>query len=255
VFGRRGRVLEGDLEAAVSVQSSDEMFRPVALRLGPDGCLYLVDWYNKIISHNEVPRNHPDRDKKRGRIWRVKHKDAKPLEVPDFMKLSGDELLARLGGENTPQSHLAWQAITDREMKELAPKLKSIVSDKSLKAGKRIGALWALEGLDEKDRFGKGAEYFEFLKPLLGETNRNIRREVIRALGTRFPSIAGERNWSAVRRVAPTADDADPRCARKSQSWPRRRRSCRGRPTENSWNAPPAPPILPTRAPVTLARR
>ena len=48
------------------VHSSDEFFRPVAITVGPDGNLYIVDWYNKIISHNEVPRNHPERDKTRG---------------------------------------------------------------------------------------------------------------------------------------------------------------------------------------------
>jgi len=53
------------------LRTSDEWFRPVAITTGPDGCLYIVDWYNKIISHNEVPRNHPERDKTRGRIWRV----------------------------------------------------------------------------------------------------------------------------------------------------------------------------------------
>lgn len=54
------------------VTCDDPFFRPVALTNGPDGCIYIVDWYNKIISHNEVPRNHPDRDKIRGRIWRIK---------------------------------------------------------------------------------------------------------------------------------------------------------------------------------------
>ncbi len=157
------------------VQSSDEMFRPVALRLGPDGCLYIVDWYNKIISHNEVPRNHPDRDKKRGRIWRVKHKDVKPLAVLDFTKFSGDELIARLGGENTTQSHLAWQAIGDRQMKELAPKLKGILGDKSQTAAKRIAALWALEGLKSADP--------ATVKPLYADSSRNVRREAVRAAG------------------------------------------------------------------------
>src|SRR6185503_9733665 len=112
------------------VQSSDEWFRPVALRTGPDGCLYIVDWYNKIISHNEVPRNHPERDKKRGRIWRVKHKDQTPFPVPDFLKLSGDELVTRLGGPSLQQSHMAWQAMGDRGMREVVPTLKRIVSDK-----------------------------------------------------------------------------------------------------------------------------
>ena len=34
---------------------ADEAFRPIAITFGPDGCLYITDWYNKIISHNEVP--------------------------------------------------------------------------------------------------------------------------------------------------------------------------------------------------------
>ena len=58
------------------ITCDDPFFRPVGMTQGPDGCLYIVDWYNKIISHNEVPRNHPDRDKIRGRIWRVKPKAA-----------------------------------------------------------------------------------------------------------------------------------------------------------------------------------
>ena len=193
------------------IQSSDEMFRPVALRLGPDGCLYFVDWYNKIISHNEVARNHPDRDKKRGRIWRVRPTDFKPLDVPDFTKLSGDELIAKLGGENTAQSHLAWQAIGDRGMKELAPKLKGIVADKSLTAAKRIAALWALESLDEKGRYEKGSEYFALLKPLLADANRNVRREAVRVLGARPLAVAGQSKlWNELfAALAPLANDMD----------------------------------------------
>ncbi len=193
------------------VQSSDEMFRPVALRLGPDGCLYVVDWYNKIISHNEVARNHPDRDKKRGRVWRVRPTDFQPLDVPDFTKLSGDELLAKLGGENTTQSHLAWQAIGDRGMKELAPKMENVISDKAQTAAKRIAALWALESLDGNERFGKGSEYFPLLKPLLSDANRNIRREAVRVLGARPFTVAGQsKQWAELfAALAPLANDPD----------------------------------------------
>lgn len=179
------------------IQSSDEMFRPVSIHFGPDGCLYIVDWYNKIISHNEVPRNHPDRDKKRGRIWRVKRSEQKPFNTPDFTKLPGNELIKKLGDASVVQHHLAWQAITDRHLTNLAPKLKSIVTDKSQAAAKRIGALWALEGLDEKERFNKGATYFEIAKTMLQDTDRNVRREAIRALGVRPLSVAGaSRRWS-----------------------------------------------------------
>ena len=194
------------------IQSSDEMFRPVALRLGPDGCLYFVDWYNKIISHNEVPRNHPERDKKRGRIWRVRPTDFKPFDVPDFTKLSGEKLISKLGGENTTQSHLAWQSIGDRQMKELAPKLKDLVANKSAAAAQRVAALWALEGLDGNERFRKGSDYFALLKPLLVDTNRNVRREAVRVLGMRAISVAGQSKlWAELfDALEPLANDPDP---------------------------------------------
>jgi len=97
------------------ITCDDPFFRPVGMTQGPDGCLYIVDWYNKIISHNEVPRNHPDRDKIRGRIWRVKPKAAKTNEVADFTKLSTDGLIALLGTQPTAQAHLAWQTLADRK--------------------------------------------------------------------------------------------------------------------------------------------
>ncbi|WP_395717887.1 PVC-type heme-binding CxxCH protein [Prosthecobacter sp.] len=96
------------------ITCDDPFFRPVALTNGPDGCIYIVDWYNKIISHNEVPRAHPDRDKTRGRIWRVKPKGAK-TEVADFTKLSTEELVAALGKEPVGKTHLAWQELLDRK--------------------------------------------------------------------------------------------------------------------------------------------
>jgi len=53
------------------IVSSDPWFRPVDLTLGPDGALYIADFYNRIIGHYEVPLDHPGRDRERGRIWRV----------------------------------------------------------------------------------------------------------------------------------------------------------------------------------------
>src|SRR4029077_15016294 len=51
--------------------SDDPWFRPVDIKLGPDGCLYVSDFYNRIIGHYEVPLTHPGRDKTRGRVWRI----------------------------------------------------------------------------------------------------------------------------------------------------------------------------------------
>ncbi|HEY6228686.1 MAG TPA: PVC-type heme-binding CxxCH protein, partial [Verrucomicrobiae bacterium] len=150
------------------VLSSDEFFRPVAITVGPDGSLYIVDWYNKIISHNEVPRNHPERDKTRGRIWRVKHKDAKPFDVPNFTKLSGEQLLAKLSDKSLYQTHLAWQAIVDRDLTTLVTPLRKSAGNGN------IPALWALEGLHAIDP--------ELLTQMTHHDDRNVRREGLRAI-------------------------------------------------------------------------
>ena len=53
------------------ITCDDPWFRPVDIQLGPDGALYVADFYNCIIGHYEVPLEHPRRDRERGRIWRV----------------------------------------------------------------------------------------------------------------------------------------------------------------------------------------
>jgi putative heme-binding domain-containing protein len=51
--------------------SGDPWFRPVDFQLGPDGALYVADFYNRIIGHYEIDLDHPDRDRRRGRIWKI----------------------------------------------------------------------------------------------------------------------------------------------------------------------------------------
>lgn len=128
--------------------TDDKNFRPIASHFGPDGCFYVVDWYNKIISHNEVARAHPDRDKVSGRIWRIRHKDQAVAPRVDLAKLDGKGLLDLLGGKSSRLSNMAWQEIVDRKETKLVPDLKTILSDATASDARRMAALWALEGLD-----------------------------------------------------------------------------------------------------------
>ena len=82
-------------------------------------------------------------------------------------------------------------------MKDLAPKLKKIIANKKLAPAKRIASLWAVEGLHAVD--------VVTLKPLLGDANRNIRREALRAHRDNGLPIA-----ESLAAFALLADDADP---------------------------------------------
>jgi putative heme-binding domain-containing protein len=95
--------------------SDDPWFRPVDIKLGPDGALYVCDFYNKIIGHYEVDLKHPGRDKGRGRLWRIvwTGTDPKALVAPptfprkDWTQASNDELLSDFGHPNTSVRLLA----------------------------------------------------------------------------------------------------------------------------------------------------
>lgn len=83
--------------------SGDPWFRPVDIKLGPDGALWVSDFYNKIIGHYEVDLKHPGRDRTSGRIWRIVYtgKDDKPAPaIPDLLSMDQEKLDKLLGDNN-----------------------------------------------------------------------------------------------------------------------------------------------------------
>ena len=79
--------------------SSNNAFRPVDVSVGPDGAMYLADWYNPIIGHYQVSYADPKRDKSHGRIWRISSKIHAPVKQPDLAKMSEGELLEQLASD------------------------------------------------------------------------------------------------------------------------------------------------------------
>jgi putative heme-binding domain-containing protein len=91
--------------------SDDPSFRPVQVKLGPDGALWIADFYNPIIGHYEVPLTHPSRDRSHGRIWRIVWRGldgaGAPPSLPNLATLSTANLVAPLSDSNNVVRSLA----------------------------------------------------------------------------------------------------------------------------------------------------
>lgn len=78
------------------MKSTNSSFRPVDVSVGPDGAIYLADWYNPMIGHYQTSYADPRRDKTRGRIWRITAKGRAPIKQPNLAAMKPAELLEQL---------------------------------------------------------------------------------------------------------------------------------------------------------------
>jgi putative membrane-bound dehydrogenase-like protein len=153
---------EAGREETEFVASTDLWFRPVHERIGPDGALYIVDFYNQAAIHNDTrgpahgARNaatRPDRDHHFGRIWKVQHKQAKTLPAWKFDSKNAAGLVALLDHPN------GWVRMTaHRLLSEQPAEFSRAALSQAVAAGKpslsRMHAMWVLNNvgaLDQKD--------------------------------------------------------------------------------------------------------
>jgi putative heme-binding domain-containing protein len=136
-------------EAADFLSSDDPWFRPVDIQLGPDGAIYVADFYNRIIGHYEVPLTHPGRDHERGRIWRISYKGGKRSQKPaDLTKASAQELLKELAAPNHTRRMLALDQLSDRIGAAALPAVRSMLGKSKVPEQKAYG-IWVLHRLGE----------------------------------------------------------------------------------------------------------
>ena len=137
--------------------STDAKFRPVNLYVGPDGSLYVVDYYRKIIEHPEwmgeevIKSGELYSDKDKGRIYRISPTDAKAADWIKGLKLGDaplDTLVKMLDHPNHWWRQNAQRLIIDRADKKAVALLVQMAADQSSPMG-RLHALWTLEGLGD----------------------------------------------------------------------------------------------------------
>ncbi|MBI1841921.1 MAG: ThuA domain-containing protein, partial [Verrucomicrobia bacterium] len=133
------------------IGSHDLWFRPIETRIGPDGALYLLDFYNQAVIHNDTrgPAHNnvnaavrPDRDHYFGRVWRVNHRDARRLPAASLAAGQAAEWVAALEHPNRAVRMNAHRLLTENP----APQIAALAGDPQLaNAATRIHALWLAE--------------------------------------------------------------------------------------------------------------
>jgi putative membrane-bound dehydrogenase-like protein len=174
--------------------SSDEWFSPVHAEVGPDGALWVADWYNFIIQHNPTPRGfengegnayiNPLRDAKHGRIYRMVYKGGEDSETFDLKDPSAKELISALKSDNMFWRLTAQRVIVETKNKEVLTDLYQLIGDQSQDViglnAPAIHALWALHGLGELNGQNKEAE--QVVEKALRHPSAAVRKNAIRVI-------------------------------------------------------------------------
>jgi putative membrane-bound dehydrogenase-like protein len=140
-------------EASEFLTSTDRWFRPINLEMGPDGALYIIDFYREIIEdYSAIPRHLQQRyveslraGYQHGRIWRITAKDAPGYRGTSLGEAPAAELLAALESENPWARETAQRLLIARGNAADGPGLRALLAG-SLSPAARLHALYALYG-------------------------------------------------------------------------------------------------------------
>ncbi|MBU1822968.1 MAG: dehydrogenase, partial [Bacteroidetes bacterium] len=186
--------------------STDEWFGPVQAQVGPDGAVWVSDWYNFIIQHNVfVPRQSPSefilpfneqphgqgnafsspmRDTNHGRIYRVIYKDAAKKPAMKLSKTDIPGLVAALENDNMFWRMTAQRLLVESKNPSVAPDLYRIINNPKVDEiglnAPAIHALWTLHGLGLLD--GSNAEAMRVATQALSHPSAGVRKAAAQVL-------------------------------------------------------------------------
>ncbi len=207
--------------------ANDAWFMPVVQKTGPDGCLYILDWYDRYHCYQDANRDPAGIDRLRGRLYRVVYKDYKPAGKFDLGKESDDELVKRLSIPNVYARETAQRLLTERisdmvraqlsgaanadSIREITTNLHKLVFEDQNSGKARLHALWVL--------IGSNHLYSPQFEKLLNHHETVLRAWGVRALGNNLEYLSNHKipefrqfvmaPWATVhsKRVASLAKD------------------------------------------------
>lgn len=180
------------------VASDDEWTAPIMAEVGPDGNVWVIDWYNFIVQHNPTPQGFRTgmgaayesdlRDKTHGRIYRIVYAgDSAEPKKPGAFTLAGatpEKLVATLKSDNLFWRRHAQRLLVERGQPDVLPALFALARDTSTdEIGLNVGAihaLWTIHGLGALD--GKNAEATAVAVAALKHPSAGVRRNAVQVL-------------------------------------------------------------------------
>lgn len=184
-------VLEEQGSGYVSKQQEDLIwsdnvaFRPVDVSVGPDGAIYVADWYNPIIQHGEVDFRDPRRDHQHGRIWRITVKNRPLVEKPDLSRATTMELLNALKKPEKWTRSQAKRMLKERGAEQIVRELKHWVNDLDSNSADYelhlLEALWVFQSVD--------AVNASLLKKVLNAQKHQARAAAVRVLNYWYDDV------------------------------------------------------------------
>ncbi len=162
--------------------ANDTWFMPVVQKTGPDGCLYILDWYDRYHCYQDANRDPAGIDRLYGRLYRVRYKDTPRAPKFDLSEETDDELIERLKSPNIFYRDLAQRLLSERANAQTRMKLWKIaharnprLEDRTTERRTRLHAIWAL--------IGSGALDTDYHRWLLFNNDATFRAWAIRAAG------------------------------------------------------------------------
>ena len=159
------------------LSANDAWFMPVSQKTGPDGCLYILDWYDRYHCYQDANRDPAGIDRLRGRLYRVRYKNTPRAPKFDLAHETDEQLIERLHSPNVFYRDLAQRLLVERNHPAARQRLEQIVFDEKTPRKTRMPALWSLIGTGDLDP--------AFHRRLLAHADPGYRAWAVRVAGNR----------------------------------------------------------------------
>ncbi len=174
VLVRNGSTYRGEPQLDF-LHANDPWFMPVVQKTGPDGCLYILDWYDRYHCYQDANRDPQGIDRRRGRLYRVRYGNSPRAAKFDLRQASDAQLIEYLHSPNVYFRDTAQRLLWERDNPETRQKLQALVLADHAPFKARMHALWALVGC--------GRLEVDFHLRLLAHHDAALRAWAVRAAG------------------------------------------------------------------------